>query len=287
MACNYRYKNDGKIDADLLVFKCSVSPHMMNARRVDSDDSLSSYDDADLSDQEEIKHARNDNVVNLINQNQPVPAVMEIDHEFMTYLFNLFSPLMCFSYTDSVDDLHYIASKKKTTGKLKPAQKKNEQRRESNSGKNKSKVSAPRREVKEKPDESAGQMKSEKRKSVENIDVAVQRSIKEDPVTARKAALQLYSREAYQKGMLYFGYQRDPKHPMNWELQKNASEVKVYTCQFEPQDLQFVVKSHYSVGFALDVVLQSLIDENFLMDLDTSLDSFEVRMCEPDYICLY
>ncbi len=253
---------------------------MMSARRVDSDDSLPSDDEANLSDQEEIK---NDDVVNLINQNQPVPAVMEIDHEFMTYLFNLFSPLMCFSYTESVDDLHYIAKKKKTTGKLKPEKKKKkEESRESNSGKSKSKVSAARREMKEKLDESAGEMKSEKRKSAENMDVAVQRTIKEDPVAARKAALQLYSREAYQKGMLYFGYRRDPKHPMNWELQKNASEVKVYTCQFEPQDVQFVVKSHYNVGFALDIVLQSLIDENFLMDLDTSLDSFEVWMCEPD-----
>jgi hypothetical protein len=259
-----------------------------NLRGADSDDSLGGSD----NDYEPTLRTSS-SMVPAKQSNQAVPAVMELDHDFMTYVFNLFSPLMCFNYTDAVDDLHYVASTKKNNSKSTP--KNGKKNKEDSPSVNETTSTAPRKSksssslkesaLKKETNTTNTKQKKEKRKSsMQDVTDSLlpNESSQEtkhsliDAVALREIELEKYAQEAFEKGLLYFGYRSDPKHPLNWELQKTASEVKVYSCQFEPEDYQHVVKSHYTVNFSLDVVLQSLVDEKFLMDLDTSLESFKV-----------
>lgn len=268
-------------------------------RAESEEDSISSensdeYDEVE-DNEEEIRYEqpqhKDGTIVKVSKQNQAaVPAVMELDHEFMTYLFNIFSPLMCFSYTDAVDDLHYIASNKHNNKKKSAS--KNEKRRKEESPPTKDSNNIPPRKAKgstsslndhkvETESSKQRKSKSEKKKAFDEYlpceSSQESKNVPLDPVSLREIELEKYAKEAYQKGLLYFGYRSDRKHPMNWELQKTSSGVNVYTCQYEPDDHQHIVKSFYTVPFSTDVVLQSLIDEDFLMDLDTSLESYQVN----------
>ena len=77
-------------------------------------------------------------------------------------------------------------------------------------------------------------------------------------------------------GLLYFGIIQNRDIEFHWELKNINSEVKVYSCEVPAFGGGHAIKSVYKLAFPLQVILKLLTHDDFVMNIDTGLEKYEV-----------